>query len=44
MESQKIGERQSNRENINDSLGLTVLQTQLAVFPDSRNKQVILDP
>ena len=32
-----------NKENINESLGFIVLQTQLASIRGSRNKQIILD-
>ena len=43
MEKKKSLEDSQNKENIDDSSGFIVLQTQLAFFPGSRCKQVILD-
>ena len=42
--SRKKAEYSQNKENIfNNSQGCTVLLTQLAFFPSSQNKGVILD-
>ena len=42
-ESHYAKEDSKNKENINESLGFIVLQTQLASIRGSRNKQIILD-
>ena len=43
-ESQKKAEYSQNKENIlNNSCGFTVLLRQLAFFPSSQNKGVVLD-
>ena len=43
-ESQKKVEYSQNKENIlNNSCGFTVLLRQLAFFPSSQNKGVVLD-
>ena len=43
IDSPKAEEDNRNKENINDSRELIVLQPQLALFPGSRNEQVVLN-
>ena len=43
MKTQKAAEDSQNKENRNDSREFMVLQTQLAFFPGSRSRQVILN-
>lgn len=41
-QSQKAAEENQNKENINETRGFILLQTQMTFFPASRNKQVFI--